>query len=398
MKINVLTLFPRYFETFCAESIVAKAIESGKIEINVVNFRDFSEYRHQKVDDYVYGGGPGMLLQVQPVVAALEKTTGLRIALTPQGKKFNHKIAKKLVNEPEITLLCGHYEGFDQRIIDNFIDLEISLGDFVLTGGEIPAMAVMDAIIRLKPDVINPESLQSETFDENLLDYPQYSRPSTFRGLSVPEVLISGNHQEIEKWRYEQRKKITKEKRPDLWQKYLKTQENYQKSSQKDLKNKQKFTSSADSFKKRFYSNKFKIRWAYKNGLGNSQESRNSENFSSTNNLENLQKNNNFRNSWQTTNFKRPFPKRDFRPGIFPRYYREGENSQDWSNSNKKYGAQNIQSTRNYDNFRTFQPKSTFKKYQDAGDFKSYQSFKKDKKTKDFRHLQPFKRGSKYAK
>lgn len=222
MKINILTIFPRYFDVFISESIIGKAIKENKITINVVNFRDFSENKHQKVDDYVYGGGPGLLLQVQPVVAALEKVGGIRIALSPQGKKFDQNIARKLASEPEITLLCGHYEGFDQRIIDNFIDFELSIGDFILTGGEIAAMAIMDAIIRLKPNVINLDSLKNETFNDFLLDYPQYSRPANFRGLLVPEVLISGNHKEIELWRQKQRELITQKKRPDLWEKFLK--------------------------------------------------------------------------------------------------------------------------------------------------------------------------------
>lgn len=222
MKINILTIFPRYFDVFVSESIIGKAIKENKITINVVNFRDFSENKHQKVDDYVYGGGPGLLLQVQPVVAALEKVDGIKIALSPQGKKFDQNIARKLASEPEITLLCGHYEGFDQRIIDNFIDFELSIGDFILTGGEIAAMAIMDAIIRLKPNVINLDSLKNETFNDFLLDYPQYSRPANFRGLLVPEVLISGNHKEIELWRQEQRELITQKKRPDLWEKFLK--------------------------------------------------------------------------------------------------------------------------------------------------------------------------------
>ncbi|MXR11045.1 tRNA (guanosine(37)-N1)-methyltransferase TrmD [Mycoplasma hyopneumoniae] len=222
MKINILTLFPRYFEVFCRESIIGKAIKQKKITINVVNFRDFSKNKHKKVDDYVYGGGPGLLLQIQPVVDALEKVGGLKIALSPQGQKFDQSVARKLAKEDEITILCGHYEGFDQRIIDNFIDFELSLGDFILTGGEIAAMAIIDAIIRLKPDIINPESLKNETFNDFLLDFPQYSRPANFRGLKVPKVLISGNHREIGEWRQEQRELITKKKRPDLWEKFLK--------------------------------------------------------------------------------------------------------------------------------------------------------------------------------
>lgn len=222
MKINILTLFPRYFEVFCRESIFGKAIKQKKITINVVNFRDFSKNKHKKVDDYVYGGGPGLLLQIQPVVDALEKVGGLKIALSPQGQRFDQSVARKLAKEDEITILCGHYEGFDQRIIDNFIDFELSLGDFILTGGEIAAMAIIDAIIRLKPDIINPESLKNETFNDFLLDFPQYSRPANFRGLEVPKVLISGNHREIGEWRQEQRELITKKKRPDLWEKFLK--------------------------------------------------------------------------------------------------------------------------------------------------------------------------------
>ncbi|UVD81446.1 tRNA (guanosine(37)-N1)-methyltransferase TrmD [Mycoplasma iguanae] len=217
MKINFLTLFPNYFEAFKNESIIAKAIEKKIIEINVINIRDFSQNKHRKVDDEIYGGGHGLLMTIEPIFLALKKLQGKKIVLSPQGKTFTQSDANRLSKEAEITLIAGRYEGFDERIIDHLIDEEISIGDYVLTGGELPAMVVADAIIRLVEGVIKKESYQFDSFqNEGLLDYPQYTRPRDFNGMKVPEVLFNGNHKEIEVWRKEQQWKKTQKNRPDI--------------------------------------------------------------------------------------------------------------------------------------------------------------------------------------
>ncbi|VEU59307.1 tRNA (guanosine(37)-N1)-methyltransferase TrmD [Mesomycoplasma neurolyticum] len=216
MKINFLTLFPRYFEAFKNESIIAKAIEKKIIEINVIDIRDFSQNKHRKVDDEIFGGGHGMLLQIEPIDLALKKTKGFKIALSPQGKVFDQKMAKEFSKLKEITLIAGRYEGFDERIIDYLVDEEISIGDFVLTGGELPAMVVADAIIRLVDGVIKKESHENESFENDLLDYPQYTRPRNYKDLLVPEVLFSGNHKNIDAWKKQKQLEKTKKNRPDL--------------------------------------------------------------------------------------------------------------------------------------------------------------------------------------
>ena len=218
MKIDILTLFPKMFEGFITESIIKRAIESGKVEINIHNFRDYSTDPHQKVDDYGFGGGPGMVLMPQPIFDAVEdiKTEdSFIILMTPQGVKYSQKVARDLTIHKHIIIICGHYEGFDERI-RSLADMEISIGDFVLTGGEIPSMAVCDSIIRLLDGVIDSDSKQEESFEDNLLDYPVYTRPADFRGMKVPEVLLSGHHANINKWRLEEQIKRTKERRPDL--------------------------------------------------------------------------------------------------------------------------------------------------------------------------------------
>ena len=220
MKIDVLTLFPNMFEPL-KESIISRATKSQKIEINVINIRDFSKDKHKKCDDYTFGGGPGMLMMAQPIYDAMTSIEGykdaLKIYLSPKGKTFNQTESKRLSKHNHIILLCGHYEGVDQRVIDLLIDEEISIGDYVLTGGELPAMVLIDSVSRLIDGVLGgDESAEIETFKDNLLEYPQYTKPREFMGLSVPEVLISGDHAKVDKWRREQAEKLTRERRPDL--------------------------------------------------------------------------------------------------------------------------------------------------------------------------------------
>lgn len=218
MKIDILSLFPHMFEGFLEESIIKRAIENGHIEINVINFRDYTPLNNGQVDDTIYGGGPGMLLRCEPIFECLDKikTEESKVfIMAPEGHIFDQKKAKELSKLKHIILICGHYEGFDERI-KSLADGLISLGDFVLTGGEIPAMAITDAVTRLLPGVINEESLESEAFEDKLLDYPSYTKPREYRGLKVPDVLLSGDHAKIMAWRDEMRKTLTKEKRPDL--------------------------------------------------------------------------------------------------------------------------------------------------------------------------------------
>ncbi len=221
MKIDILTLFPQMFAPL-KESIIKRAVDKKLLEINVIDIREFSKDKHKKCDDYPFGGGAGMLMQVEPLYYAIKSVQSGNSKLifpSPQGKVFNQSMAKELSEEEHLVFICGHYEGVDERIFELFNIEEISLGDFVLTGGELPSMVMVDAISRLVDGVISRESLESESFSNNLLEYPQYTRPSSFMGLDVPEVLLSGNHQEIEKWRNEQSLKRTKERRKDLLKK-----------------------------------------------------------------------------------------------------------------------------------------------------------------------------------
>ena len=221
MKIDILTLFPSMFDGFINESIIKRAREKGSVEINIHNIRDYSKDPHKKVDDYGFGGGKGMVLMPQPIFDAvddLRKEDTKVILMTPQGVKYNQELAYNLTNEKHLIIICGHYEGFDERI-RSIVDLEISIGDFVLTGGEVPAMAISDSVIRLLDGVIEKESHINDSFNDNLLDYPVYTHPSDFRGMKVPEVLLSGHHANIEKWRLEEQIKRTKERRPDLLEK-----------------------------------------------------------------------------------------------------------------------------------------------------------------------------------
>lgn len=219
MRIDILTLFPQMFVPL-QESIIGRAVQEKKVQINLVNFRDFAENKHKKVDDYPFGGGAGMVLLPQPIGSCIDSLDpnheAYRIYLSPQGKRFEQSDITSLIEKKYIILLCGHYEGVDQRILDLYIDAELSLGDFVLTGGEIPAMAITDSICRYIDGVIAEESLQQESFTNQLLEYPQYTRPQCYKGLSVPEVLRSGNHAKVEEWRKKKALEITMLKRPDL--------------------------------------------------------------------------------------------------------------------------------------------------------------------------------------
>ncbi len=218
MKFDVLTLFPEMFEPL-KQSIIKRAVEKDLININLVNIRDFSEDKHNKVDDTPYGGGAGMLMKPDVVDRAYNsvKTNDSKVIyLTPQGKNLNQKIVKELSNEKHLILLCGHYEGIDQRVIDKIVDEEISIGDYVLTGGEIPAMVLIDSISRYVDGVLSNESTDEESFSNGLLEYPQYTRPEIFNEVKVPEVLISGHHENIRKWRREKSLENTFKKRPEL--------------------------------------------------------------------------------------------------------------------------------------------------------------------------------------
>ena len=218
MRIDILTLFKEQFNGFLETSIIKRAIDRKQVEINLVDIRDFVQNKHRQVDDTVYGGGSGMVIMVEPVVLAIEsvKTKDSKvILLTPSGDVYNQDKAISLSKEKHLIIICGHYEGIDERI-KHFIDMEISIGDFVLTGGEIPSMVLVDSITRLLDGVITKESLESESFNDNLLDYAVYTKPRNFRGYEVPEVLISGNHELIRKYREEERIRRTNERRKDL--------------------------------------------------------------------------------------------------------------------------------------------------------------------------------------
>lgn len=222
MKINILTLFPEMFDIF-NHSIIGKARSKGIIEINTTNIRDFTLNKHKKVDDYPYGGGAGMVMTPQPLVDSIrhckENNKGKVIFLGPRGKTFNQEMAKELSKEEELIFVCGHYEGIDERVY-KYIDLEISLGDFILTGGEMAAIPVIDSILRLKSGVLGKEeSYEDESFSEGLLEYPQYTRPEDFEGDKVPQILLSGHHENIRKWRRVKSLLLTKEKRKDLYYK-----------------------------------------------------------------------------------------------------------------------------------------------------------------------------------
>ena len=218
MRIDILTLFPALFDGFLSESIIKRAIEDKKITINIIDFRKFSTLKHHQVDDTPYGGGAGMVLMCEPVVKAIESVKdedSLVILTCPQGKTYNQKMARDLKKYKHLIIICGHYEGYDERIRE-FVDLEISIGDYILTGGEIPAMVIADSVTRLVDGVINESSSWEDSFTNNLLDYPTYTKPREFRGLLVPEVLLSGDHKKIAKYRHDESIKRTQKRRPDL--------------------------------------------------------------------------------------------------------------------------------------------------------------------------------------
>ncbi len=220
MRIDILTLFPEMFEGFLNTSIIKRARDNDLIDIKVHNFRDYSLDKHKRVDDYPYGGGAGMVLMCEPIFRAIDDIRtddSLVIMLTPSGKVFKQEVAIDLSKKKHLILLCGHYEGFDERI-RTIVDMELSIGDYVLTGGEVPAMAITDAVTRLIPGVISNESLDSESFNDGLLDYPNYTKPAIFRGMKVPEVLLSGHHKNIDEYRQNERIKRTSDIRSDLIQ------------------------------------------------------------------------------------------------------------------------------------------------------------------------------------
>ncbi|MDM0191512.1 tRNA (guanosine(37)-N1)-methyltransferase TrmD [Clostridioides difficile] len=227
MRFHIMTLFPEIFNSYMDESIMKRAVEKDIIEVHIYNIRDFSNNKHKKVDDYPFGGGAGMVMTPQPIYDTYKHIITTHninnpsvIYLTPKGKVYNQSMAKQMSLKEDIILLCGHYEGIDERIIDLIVTDEISIGDYVLTGGELPALIMIDSISRLIPGVLNQEeSFEEESFKDNLLEYPHYTRPRDFEGLKVPEVLLSGNHKKIDEWRREESIRITKERRFDLYKK-----------------------------------------------------------------------------------------------------------------------------------------------------------------------------------
>jgi tRNA (guanine37-N1)-methyltransferase len=227
LRIDILTLFPEMFALVLGTSIPKRAAEKGLVEYHLTNFRDFAADAHKSVDDKPFGGGPGMVMMCQTAFDAVEHAEkqdprpAERILFTPQGRRFDQEMARELADKERLLLIAGHYEGMDERICDGLKPREVSLGDFVLSGGELPAMVLIDAIVRILPGVLGAETgAQDETFEKGLLEYPQYTRPRDFRGMTVPDVLLSGNHAAIAKWRLEQRMKRTEDRRPDLWRAY----------------------------------------------------------------------------------------------------------------------------------------------------------------------------------
>lgn len=230
MRFHIMTLFPEIFNSYMNESIMKRAVEKGIIEVYIYNIRDFSNNKHKKVDDYPFGGGAGMVMTPQPIYDTYRHiidTHNIKdprvIYLTPKGKTHNQTIATNMSKLDDVILLCGHYEGVDQRIIDLIVTDEVSIGDYVLTGGELPALILIDSISRLIPGVLGQEeSFEDESFSNDLLEYPHYTRPREFMDLSVPDILLSGNHKKIEQWRNDESVRITKERRPDLYKKACK--------------------------------------------------------------------------------------------------------------------------------------------------------------------------------
>lgn len=225
MRFDVLTLFPEMIQEACSHSIMKRAVESDIISINTVNPRDYTLDKHKKVDDTPYGGGAGMVLMAQPYVDAYESIEksekSITLMMSPQGQTFDNKLCRELADYEQIVILCGHYEGFDERIRDIIKPKEVSIGDFVLTGGELPALCIIDSISRKLDGTLGKiESMEEDSFENGLLEYPQYTKPREYRGLKVPEVLLNGNHALIAEYRHEEQLKRTKERRPDLYEKY----------------------------------------------------------------------------------------------------------------------------------------------------------------------------------
>ncbi|HBR17414.1 MAG: tRNA (guanosine(37)-N1)-methyltransferase TrmD [Deltaproteobacteria bacterium RIFCSPLOWO2_12_FULL_43_16] len=232
MRFDILTIFPDFFGSPLKQSILGKAIEKGLIDVGIHNIRDFALDKHNTTDDSPYGGGDGMVMKVEPIVRAVEAVKGSRksevkvILTTPQGRQLNQQIAAELAQSSNLIIICGRYEGVDERVKELVVDMEVSIGDYVLGGGEIPALVIVDAVTRLVPGVLGSDmSARDDSFSEGLLEYPQYTRPESFRGLTVPDILLSGNHQKIKNWRRRESIKRTLERRPDLLEKAQLTEE-----------------------------------------------------------------------------------------------------------------------------------------------------------------------------
>ncbi|MEE0417051.1 MAG: tRNA (guanosine(37)-N1)-methyltransferase TrmD [Clostridia bacterium] len=237
MKINILTLFPEMF-TPLQESMLGRAREKGILDINLINIRDYTEDKHNRVDDTPFGGGAGMVMQVQPILSAYRENhlQGPCLYMSPRGKMLNGEMAESLSRQEEITILCGHYEGVDQRALDLLQAEEVTIGDYILTGGELPAMVLVDTVARFLDGVLaGEESVKEESVYSGLLEYPHYTKPREVEGLAVPEVLVSGNHEKIDLWRYEKSLEITKERRPDLFREYLESEPSLSKKEKKIL-------------------------------------------------------------------------------------------------------------------------------------------------------------------
>lgn len=237
MKINILTLFPEMFAPL-QESMLGRAREKGILDINLINIRDYTEDKHNRVDDTPFGGGAGMVMQVQPILSAYRENhlQGPCLYMSPRGKMLNGEMAESLSRQEEITILCGHYEGVDQRALDLLQAEEVTIGDYILTGGELPAMVLVDTVARFLDGVLTgEESVKEESVYSGLLEYPHYTKPREVEGLAVPEVLVSGNHEKIDLWRYEKSLEITKERRPDLFREYLESEPSLSKKEKKIL-------------------------------------------------------------------------------------------------------------------------------------------------------------------
>lgn len=237
MKINILTLFPEMF-TPLQESMLGRAREKGILDINLINIRDYTEDKHNRVDDTPFGGGAGMVMQVQPILSAYRENhlQGPCLYMSPRGKMLNGEMAESLSRQEEITILCGHYEGVDQRALDLLQADEVTIGDYILTGGELPAMVLVDTVARFLDGVLaGEESVKEESVYSGLLEYPHYTKPREVEGLAIPEILVSGNHEKIDLWRYEKSLEITKERRPDLFREYLESEPSLSKKEKKIL-------------------------------------------------------------------------------------------------------------------------------------------------------------------